>query len=121
CACGVAVRAGRDIFVMDTCSNSTIIDFPVCDDGVLDVRSDGDKKWKVTFPTGTIVRIDMYPWGRPWGGYLLNVFIYPSAADENNTRGLCGYMDGRKDLQFDYLKSDGTYSLDYEDFAQSWQ
>lgn len=48
CSCAVAVRSGKDVFIVDICNIKPIIDFPSCGDGVLKVIKINDKYFKVS-------------------------------------------------------------------------
>ncbi|XP_062606900.1 von Willebrand factor D and EGF domain-containing protein-like [Saccostrea cucullata] len=93
CICAVAVRAGRQIFTIDICQGNRYINFPLCEDEVMKVVREQDKLYKIYLPSGTTVQISIREW--PWGtGTLhLDVTIYPSAADEGKSEGLCGSLD----------------------------
>lgn len=47
CSCAVAVRSGKDVFVIDVCNSKTVISFPSCEDKVLNVIKKNDKYYKV--------------------------------------------------------------------------
>lgn len=47
CSCAVAVRSGRDIFVVDICNSRTVINFPSCEDKILNVIKKNDRYYKV--------------------------------------------------------------------------
>ncbi|KAL4236319.1 hypothetical protein ACF0H5_004706 [Mactra antiquata] len=108
CACGIAVRAGQDVFMIDRCGDVNYLDFPYCGDGgLLDVQV-------VTTPIGTKIII-YFTWGK-----FMNTDIIMSAKDFGNTRGLCGYFDN--DRQNDFTLSNGTVTgNDHELFAETWR
>ncbi|KAK3102225.1 hypothetical protein FSP39_009739 [Pinctada imbricata] len=72
----------------------------------------------VTFPSGTIVDVSTRNW---LSDINLDVYVYPSAADENSTRGLCGYLDGQSDSSHDFLMPDGNTTTSSLTFARSWR
>jgi len=47
CACGVTVRAGRDVFVLSHCADDHIIEFLRYDDGVLEARQVSTNRYTV--------------------------------------------------------------------------
>ena len=47
CSCAVAVRSGKDVFIVDICNSRTIINFPSCEDKVLKVIKVNDRYYKV--------------------------------------------------------------------------
>lgn len=47
CSCAVAVRSGKDVFIVDICDKQ-FIHFPSCGDGVLKVIKTNDKYFKVS-------------------------------------------------------------------------
>ncbi|XP_053387565.1 von Willebrand factor D and EGF domain-containing protein-like [Mercenaria mercenaria] len=118
CACGVAIRSGADVFMINRCGNFTFLDFKECGDGgILDVERVHDYHYKVTTPIGTIVDISLHRWGK-----TMNIDIYLSAKDFGNMDGLCGYFDG--DNTNDFRHRDGvTVSNGNNDYAfsNSWR
>ncbi|WAR28808.1 SVEP1-like protein [Mya arenaria] len=91
CNCGVMISSGRDIFVVNNCGGNGIWDirFRLCEDGVLNNRINKISiyHFQVYFPTGTIVDLSLQE-------KFVNVAVFPSLADFNNTEGLCGRFDG---------------------------
>ena len=47
CSCAVAVRSGKDVFIVDICNYNAIINFPSCGDKVLKVIKVNDRNYKV--------------------------------------------------------------------------
>ncbi|KAL5017542.1 hypothetical protein ScPMuIL_007131 [Solemya velum] len=89
CVCGVAVRAGKDVFVYSVCAARPHVSLHSCDNGILDIRQDTrDRSYKIFLPTGTMVVIHNYN----WSGRQLNVAINPSAKDVDKSVGLCGVL-----------------------------
>ncbi|XP_053387563.1 uncharacterized protein LOC123542645 isoform X2 [Mercenaria mercenaria] len=120
CACGVAVRSGADVFMINRCGNFTILDFLQCGDGgILEVEPIHGYRYKVTTPIGTIVIINLHSWGK-----TLDIDIYLSAKDFGNIDGLCGYFDGNRNNDFRHRDgsesaiSNGYY---YHEFTESWR
>ncbi|WAR09907.1 VWDE-like protein [Mya arenaria] len=74
CNCGVAVRAGRDLYVFDLCNQNTNI-----------IKTGS---FRLVLPSGTKVEIQLR-----YSKYL-DIKIIPSAEDYRNTDGLCGSFDG---------------------------
>ena len=54
CNCGVAIRAGRDVFVVSTCDNQIQIGYTQCDDAVLVVKKETDLTYSV------VISIDIF-------------------------------------------------------------
>ncbi|XP_071092756.1 von Willebrand factor D and EGF domain-containing protein-like [Haliotis cracherodii] len=107
CNCGVAIRAGRTVFEINRCAGQSsiwTIEYTLCEDSgdVLQVKKKGNN-YEVYLPTGGRVTVNVY-------GIYLNVYIYPSIQDVNNTRGLCGTLSAN--CSDDFFLRDGTYSTD---------
>ncbi|XP_048251946.1 uncharacterized protein LOC124118060 [Haliotis rufescens] len=107
CNCGVAIRAGRTVFEFNRCEGQSsiwTIEYTLCEDSgdVLQVKKKGNN-YEVYLPTGGRVTVNVY-------GIYLNVYIYPSIQDVNNTRGLCGTLTAN--CRDDFFLRDGTYSTD---------
>ncbi|XP_053394304.1 von Willebrand factor D and EGF domain-containing protein-like [Mercenaria mercenaria] len=126
CACAVAIRAGADIFLINTCGRLKFIGFTSCSDGgILDVRKRSSLRYQVFTPIGTYINLQM----RPHPGYdnLINTDIYMAPKDLGNTEGLCGYFDNiktndlrkrnNKSIPID-LRRGGHRHLD---FSQEWR
>lgn len=47
CSCAVAVRSGKDVFIVDICNSRAIINFPSCGDKVMKVIKVNDRNYKV--------------------------------------------------------------------------
>uniref|UniRef100_A0A8W8NV44 VWFD domain-containing protein n=1 Tax=Magallana gigas TaxID=29159 RepID=A0A8W8NV44_MAGGI len=126
CSCAVAVRSGKDVFMVDICNSKSIIHFPSCGDRVLKVIKTNDRYYKVILPTGTLVEIKFVSWPRQ-DNWQLNVDIFPSPSDVGNSSGLCGVLDG--DYKNDFTRSDGTvddpdnyhYWNPPNEFSESWR
>ncbi|XP_060578581.1 von Willebrand factor D and EGF domain-containing protein-like [Ruditapes philippinarum] len=121
CACGVAIRSGADVFVINRCGNYTILDFLQCNDGgIIDVQRIHDYRYKVITPIGTVIIVNLHSWGR-----TMDIDIYLSAKDFHNTDGLCGYFDGDRNNDFRHRNgSQSSTSHDYygyTDFIKSWR
>lgn len=52
----MAVRSGKDVFIVDICNKQHIIHFPSCGDGVLKVIKKNDRYYKVQYVSITIRR-----------------------------------------------------------------
>ena len=49
CACGVAIRAGQDVFMLNRCGRIYFIDFISCKEGgILDIIREASNKYKVS-------------------------------------------------------------------------
>ncbi|XP_071176211.1 von Willebrand factor D and EGF domain-containing protein-like [Mytilus edulis] len=99
CICGVAVRAGADVYVFNFCDGNSIIEYVACQQQLLDVtaKSKDNKRYKITFATGTEVSINIKY--MEWNTYM-DVEIRASDDDFNNTVGLCGSLNDQCDDDF---------------------
>lgn len=93
CSCGVAVRTGRDVFVMDHCDKQFWdINFKLCEDTLLrrsvKKKEDG-KHFLIQLPTGASVEVSIGQFGP-----VAEVDIYPSLLDKDSVEGLCGNFNG---------------------------
>ncbi|KAL3863773.1 hypothetical protein ACJMK2_005508 [Sinanodonta woodiana] len=130
CNCGVFVKSGDDVFVIDQCKRKGQTDKKAMEallykNGEITpgttIKMSGDgKRYYVVLPTGTVVTVLA-------GKKLLNVYITPSTLDWKNTKGLCGNYDG--DPENDLWASDGTIykvakvstTLRPDNFSESWR
>ncbi|GFR90472.1 von Willebrand factor D and EGF domain-containing protein, partial [Elysia marginata] len=100
CNCAVTVRALDDVVLLDVCGPSrnkaaTAFAVTLYRNGQLTKnlqikRLLEGRKYKVILPTGTEVKVIAR-------GKYLNVWVQASAADFNNSIGLCGNYNGRKE------------------------
>ncbi|XP_062585436.1 von Willebrand factor D and EGF domain-containing protein-like, partial [Saccostrea cucullata] len=121
CNCAAAVRSGRDIFTIDICNGGQqIINFPLCDDGVLKVVKKNDRRYEILLPTGTVVDISIY-WDTD-NGWFLKIRIYPSTSDVENVEGLCGNLDGnwRNDRRGRDNVLYNRYENNPDNFSRTW-
>jgi hypothetical protein len=49
CNCGLAVRAGRDVYVINVCDNSLVIGLTHCGDEALTIKKENDFTYTVSF------------------------------------------------------------------------
>ncbi|WAR02992.1 ZAN-like protein, partial [Mya arenaria] len=114
CACGVAVRAGKDVFMINRCGAIHFIDFVHCGEGgILDVLEVNSEKYRILTPIGTRIEIHLY------GGYYegtMNIDIYMAPKDFNKTEGLCGIFDNNVNNEF--LGSNGQQLPNENVFAE---
>ncbi|XP_035672714.1 von Willebrand factor D and EGF domain-containing protein-like isoform X2 [Branchiostoma floridae] len=114
CNCGVSVRSGDEVFILNRCSGSRNtfqwhtggvirhelplamrVDHhgPVGDDTRFFIQDGGDK-YLVYFPTGSWMKLTVSGHQKQY----MNIYIYPSTDDFiNKTVGLCGTFDGDKE------------------------
>ncbi|KAK3592568.1 hypothetical protein CHS0354_018835 [Potamilus streckersoni] len=87
CPCGVAVRAGRDVFVVNKCERPFVVRMVRCLDGILrgKITTDGTS-FMANLPTGTVVHIDNQG-SFEKVGVSYNVIIEPSLTDYGQTNG----------------------------------
>ncbi|XP_076113416.1 uncharacterized protein LOC143081066 [Mytilus galloprovincialis] len=123
CICGLAVRAGADIFIIHLCSGKVIIKYASCIDNILVVKraKRNTKRYKIKFPTGTEIFTDIFY------GTTMNVDIKASGDDEGQSQGLCGRMSG--DMSRNLLiretsktcQTSGNHRQKYPIFSNSWK
>ncbi|KAK6194475.1 hypothetical protein SNE40_000103 [Patella caerulea] len=90
CVCGVAIRAGRDVYLMNKCGlEFHDLRYSLCEETSSDVLKveKFETLYQVYLPTGTRVKVFIRPDN-------MNVFIYPSVMDIGVSRGLCGNLSG---------------------------
>ncbi|XP_062609644.1 uncharacterized protein LOC134271468 [Saccostrea cucullata] len=121
CTCAVSVKSGRDLFMIDVCENNNFVDFLRCQDNVIKVYKEEDKLFKILLPMGTIVIASLVEWPVE-GSWQIDIDIYPSLSDVNNTVGLCGTLDGNGGNDFTHRNGHkDSSSLEYpDDFSRSW-
>ncbi|XP_052268670.1 uncharacterized protein LOC127870050 [Dreissena polymorpha] len=104
CNCGVAVRAGRDIYVINVCDRYIDIGYRQCWDKALTVKKENDYTYTIYLPYGTAVRarIDSAPFMGEQGGRVLDISVNPSIQDSSGkSTGLCGSLNGNSSDDFD--------------------
>ncbi|XP_052763290.1 deleted in malignant brain tumors 1 protein-like [Mya arenaria] len=100
CNCGVGVRAGRDVYIINVCNNYIDIGYKMCFDKALSVKKDNDFTYTIYLPYGTAVRarIDNAPFMGDEGGRVLDLTVMPSLHNrDGNSTGLCGTLNGCQD------------------------
>ncbi|XP_053378774.1 uncharacterized protein LOC123526132 [Mercenaria mercenaria] len=116
CTCGIAIRFGADVFMVNRCGSLNLLDFVQCGEGgILEVDRVHDYRYRVRAPTGTIIDITLRR------SKFMNIDVYMSPRDFGNLDGLCGYFDGI--VANDFLHRDGNISngnADYR-FSDSWR
>ncbi|XP_053388858.1 von Willebrand factor D and EGF domain-containing protein-like [Mercenaria mercenaria] len=124
CNCGVAVRAGGDVYVINVCDRVLDIGYKRCGDKALTVKKDNDFTYTIYLPYGTAVRarIDNQPWMGQEGGKILDITVLPSVHDNVNSTGLCGSLNqnGTDDFKHRYnsdILSNETVNI----FINSWK
>ncbi|XP_052266898.1 uncharacterized protein LOC127868846 isoform X3 [Dreissena polymorpha] len=104
CNCGVAVRAGRDVYVINVCNGYIDIGYRQCWDKALTVKKENDYTYTIYLPYGTAVRarIDNAPFMGEAGGRVLDISVNPSNKDTNgNSTGLCGSLNNDQSDDFE--------------------
>ncbi|KAL3847994.1 hypothetical protein ACJMK2_018881 [Sinanodonta woodiana] len=116
CACALAVRAGGDLFLIDLCSSLGLIKHVSCKENILDVRQVNAYTYKIYMPLGTMVSVTINNWGlyESW----LNLNIYPSVKDVQETQGLCGVLND--DQGDDFMNPFEHLETDNNVFSLSW-
>nr|XP_034320141.1 uncharacterized protein LOC117687527 isoform X50 [Crassostrea gigas] len=122
CTCAVSVQSGQDVFLVDLCGDIQFVDFLSCNDSVIQVYKISDKHYKISLPTGTYVMVSLVEWPVQ-GSWQIDIDIYPSLSDVNNTVGLCGTLDRDRDNDFKRRSGDtDNVNLVYpDDFSNSWK
>ncbi|XP_021348021.1 uncharacterized protein LOC110446984 [Mizuhopecten yessoensis] len=115
CPCGVAVMAGHDIYVVDTCGDTRYQGFTRCEDHILHVEAT-DTLVKIWLPHGT--RVEARKTGGKSSFQLWNVWIYPSIHDIHSSCGLCGSLDDNCGNDCDVFNGQ-TYQSPYGDDCSS--
>ncbi|XP_061170596.1 von Willebrand factor D and EGF domain-containing protein-like [Saccostrea echinata] len=116
CVCAIAVRAGGDVFVIDRCPNRRIqIKYLACKDNLIDARKESELEYKIYFPSGTYVNALLQDYT---GVRTINVHMYPSKADKDETLGLCGTLNGNQND--DFMDKDGNLLVRI-DFINHWR
>ncbi|XP_053378775.1 uncharacterized protein LOC123526134 [Mercenaria mercenaria] len=116
CACGIAIRFGADVFMINRCGRLNLLDFVQCGDGgILEVDRVHDFRYRVRAPTGTVIDITLER------SKFMNIDVYMSPRDFGNVEGLCGYFDGN--VANDFVHRDGSRSNGNNDykFSESWR
>ncbi|XP_060592666.1 von Willebrand factor D and EGF domain-containing protein-like [Ruditapes philippinarum] len=128
CACGVAIRAGKDVFMINRCGSINYLGFTKCEDGgILQVIRINDYTYTVFTPIGTKITIRLFQneyEGRYEG--TMNIDITMAPKDLYNIEGLCGQFDNNP--ANDFRHRDGTVSAitdanrnsHFADFTESW-
>ncbi|XP_060602736.1 uncharacterized protein LOC132755829 [Ruditapes philippinarum] len=118
CTCGVSIRAGRDIFMINRCGKINFLGFPQCDDGgILQVVRINERTYKVFTPIGTKITLSLMT-------RFINIDILMAPKDKYNLRGLCGYFDNKKSNDMVHRdRTTSTINVDYPytDFVNSWR
>ncbi|XP_060573106.1 neurogenic locus Notch protein-like [Ruditapes philippinarum] len=128
CACGVAIRAGKDVFMINRCGSINYLGFTKCEDGgILQVVRINHYKYDVFTPIGTKITIRLFQNERE-GRYegTMNIDITMAPKDLYNIEGLCGQFDNNPANDFQHR--DGTVSAinsanrksHFADFTESW-
>jgi hypothetical protein len=101
CLCGVAVKAGFDVYIWSVCDGSVRMGYLHCNNAErsLFVKKINDKVIKITFAYGTYIRLIQ-------DRTFIQMFLYPSNKDHSNTVGMCGTFDD--DMDNDFHFSNGT-------------
>ncbi|XP_035827995.1 uncharacterized protein LOC118477191 [Aplysia californica] len=126
CNCAVTVKSGDDVILIDRCgaksgTSSQPLEVKILKNGELTpntrvVQLLEGRKYKVILPTGTEVKVNV-------ASDFLNVWIQPSAADFNSSRGLCGTYNKESDDDLT-LPSGSIYPGDERQpnsFSLSWR
>ncbi|XP_052788060.1 uncharacterized protein LOC128222920 [Mya arenaria] len=103
CNCGIAVKAGRDVYIISTCENRLQIGYTQCDDNVLVAKKETDTSYKIYLPHGTFVqaRLDRVPYANSVGTMIVSISVFPSDYDQDGrSMGLCGSLDNNSTNDF---------------------
>ncbi|KAF7647992.1 hypothetical protein LDENG_00163670, partial [Lucifuga dentata] len=125
CNCGVAVREGSEVAMLDMCNGQPQETRPQLslknlsndtskDNRVRVLESHQGKKVTLIFPSGAFVRADVGDWG-------MSLSIRAPSTDYGNTRGLCGTFDRNSNNDF-YGSDGGSYGADdLHRFIEGWR
>ncbi|XP_060064919.1 von Willebrand factor D and EGF domain-containing protein-like [Ylistrum balloti] len=118
CVCAIAARAGGDVFVIDRCPGvyRPIFEFRSCKDHILDVRKINENDYKIYFPSGSYLNVNLRHYT---GKDVMDLHLYPSTSDADHTQGLCGTLNG--DKNDDFQTPDGTLAGNANSFSVSWR
>ncbi|VDI34522.1 Hypothetical predicted protein, partial [Mytilus galloprovincialis] len=130
CACGIAVRAGADVFIITFCDGWSVIQYAACEYApvlrVSKMTSD-NQHYRIVFPTGTSISVRIALVNTV---NLLDIEIRPSSDDVSNTEGLCGTLTNN--CSDDFRLGNGNsamvavscpnslYSFANAEFSNSW-
>ncbi|XP_048770271.2 von Willebrand factor D and EGF domain-containing protein-like isoform X2 [Ostrea edulis] len=90
-------------------------------DGKFVLYRNRDSNQEVYLPSGTTVQISIREWPSGTGTMQLDVTIWPSAADEGKTSGLCGILDNTINNDFTRRNGQKDPIVKYPDgFSNSW-
>ncbi|GFN75653.1 von Willebrand factor d and egf domain-containing protein, partial [Plakobranchus ocellatus] len=125
CNCGVAVRSGDDIVMIDGCKNlnrqsvkTKIFTNGELSQGTTAEYNKRNGRYKITLPTGMIVRGKIRA-SRKRTYHVMDIYIQASAFDFDNAMGLCGTFDNDRSNDFMTLK--GNLVRDTDEFLLSWR
>ncbi|XP_057308788.1 von Willebrand factor D and EGF domain-containing protein-like isoform X2 [Hydractinia symbiolongicarpus] len=123
CNCGVAVREGNDVIVIDMCQdNIPRVRFASTDEpqvGTIIERNDNGKIFVVNFPSGAFVKFQAINWTNHW---LANIQVQVPSDEYESTAGLCGNFDVNTKNEME--AKDGTVFTGKEhqkNFTESWK
>jgi len=98
CNCGIAVREGDDVVVVDMCRDNIprarFASTVEPQKGTTITRNNNGKSFVLNFPSGAFVRFDSQRWFGRW--YFANFQIQLPSDDYQSTEGLCGTFDGNR-------------------------
>ncbi|XP_048247559.1 uncharacterized protein LOC124131985 [Haliotis rufescens] len=117
CTCGLAVRVGNTVFVVSKCNSKVWTrEFTQCDTNgeVMQVRRREGDQYDIHLPTGARLELTLDIWNS-----LLNVKIYPSVRDVNNTRGMCGTLSSSRNNVM--IKRSGETANSVKELVESWR
>ncbi|XP_078309581.1 von Willebrand factor D and EGF domain-containing protein-like [Crassostrea virginica] len=116
CNCGVAIRAAADVYIINRCpGDEQFFGFKNCVDDALDVRKHDDFNYVVYFPTSTYIHLHLWTYQTE---NVIEVNIFPSIFDEEQSGGLCNKLGSNWNDLFD---SRGQISVNLQHFVDSWR
>ncbi|KAL3846755.1 hypothetical protein ACJMK2_017716 [Sinanodonta woodiana] len=116
CACAVSIRAGGELFIINVCTEPSLINHAHCGEQLMNIRRIYAYKYEIHMPLGTIVVVVINQFNTPLRS--LDIDITPSVKDVGKTLGLCGTMNNNQ--TDDFATPSKTVKQDNNEFSNSW-
>ncbi|KAM8826970.1 von Willebrand factor D and EGF domain-containing protein isoform 2-T2 [Synchiropus picturatus] len=120
CVCGFAVRDDSNVITFDMCNGEmgetkpqlSVRNRDLSRSGIRIIESYQGRKVTMTFSSGAFVRADVSDWG-------MSLTLRAPGSDRNNTEGLCGSFDGRREN--DFHSTSGATLEELPSFIAQWR